>query len=151
MVKFIFLWRYSPTRTWTASFWGFYITHTHPIGFLRTSDQPVAEVATFNNTQQTQETNIHALNGIRTRNTRNQAAADLRVWTHGHRDWLMVKLQLQLSRSLYRFAYWLRFVRSSKRVLCSLKRQNGLRAYRVSYSLRIESYLPDGKAVGVQG
>jgi hypothetical protein len=42
---------------------------THPIG-LRTSDQLVAEATTYS-TQQTQQTNIHVLSGIRTRHPSN--------------------------------------------------------------------------------
>ena len=39
----------------------------------------------LNNTQHTQETNIHALRVIRTRDPSNQAAADLRLRSRGHR------------------------------------------------------------------
>jgi len=38
------------------------------------------------NTQQTQETNIHAFSGIRTRNPSNREAADLCLTPHGYRD-----------------------------------------------------------------
>jgi hypothetical protein len=48
------------------------------------SDQPVAEA--------TQETNIHALSGIQTRDPSNKAAADLRSRSLGHR----VSVQLML-------------------------------------------------------
>ena len=40
----------------------------------------------LHSTQQTQETNMHALSGIRTRDLRNQADADLHITPHGHRD-----------------------------------------------------------------
>jgi hypothetical protein len=40
----------------------------------------------LHNTQQTQETNIHALSGIRTRDPSNRAAADIRLRKHGHRN-----------------------------------------------------------------
>jgi hypothetical protein len=56
----------------------------HPVGFLWSSDQLVAEAATYT-TQQTQETNFRALSGIRNRDPNNQAAEDLRLRTHGHR------------------------------------------------------------------
>jgi hypothetical protein len=49
------------------------------------SDQPVAEAATCT-TQQTQETSIHALIGIRTRDPSSQTAADLRLRPHKHRE-----------------------------------------------------------------
>jgi hypothetical protein len=40
------------------------------------------------NTQSSQDTNIHALISIRTRDPSNRAAADLRLRPHGHRDQL---------------------------------------------------------------
>jgi len=46
------------------------------VGLLSTSDQLVAEAATLHNTKQTQETNIHAPRGIRTRDSSNQEASD---------------------------------------------------------------------------
>jgi hypothetical protein len=48
------------------------------------SDQLVAEVATHTNTAN-KEKNIHAFNGIRTRDSSNQAAADLGLTPHGQR------------------------------------------------------------------
>ena len=44
------------------------------------------------NTQQKHETNIHARRGIRTRDPSNQADADLRCRTYGHRDRLLFVL-----------------------------------------------------------
>jgi hypothetical protein len=51
------------------------------VGLLWTSDQPVAEAYTCTGQHniETQETNIHALSGIRTRDPINHAAADLRL------------------------------------------------------------------------
>jgi len=43
------------------------IRHTHSVGLLWTSDEPVAEAATYTNTQQTQGEKIHARSGIQTR------------------------------------------------------------------------------------
>jgi hypothetical protein len=43
------------------------------------SDRLVAAAAALHNTQQTQETNSHALSGIQTRDTNNLAAAHLRL------------------------------------------------------------------------
>jgi hypothetical protein len=48
-------------------------------------DRLVMVAATYN-TQQTPETNIHSLRGIQTRSLRHQAAANLRLRSHGHRD-----------------------------------------------------------------
>jgi hypothetical protein len=72
------------------------LRHTHPVGILWTSDQLVAEAATYT-TQQTQETNFHALSGIRTRDPSNRAAADVRCIPHGYRD-RQAKLQF--------FVFW---------------------------------------------
>jgi len=65
--------------------------HTDPVGFLRTSDQLVAEDATYI-TQQTQRTIIRALSGIPTRDPSNQAAADICLIPHGQRDRLFLRL-----------------------------------------------------------
>jgi hypothetical protein len=68
------------------------ITHTirHTVGLLWTSYQPFAEVSTYTGQHnvQTQDTNIHAPRGIRTRDSSNQAAADLCLRPRGHWDWL---------------------------------------------------------------
>jgi hypothetical protein len=40
----------------------------------------------LHNTQHSQETDIHALCGIRTRSPNKRAAVDLRLRPHGHRD-----------------------------------------------------------------
>ena len=58
--------------------------HTHPVGLLWTSDQLVAQAATFT-TQQTQGTDIHASGGFRTDYPKNPAAKDLRIKPHGNR------------------------------------------------------------------
>jgi hypothetical protein len=50
------------------------IKHTHGIGIY------------LYKSQLTQETNIHALSGIRTRDPSNHAASDLCLSTHGHRN-----------------------------------------------------------------
>jgi hypothetical protein len=60
-------------------------THIYPVGLLWTNDQPIAEAATYVNTQHTQETNILSLLRIRTRDPSNQAASDLLLGPHGHR------------------------------------------------------------------
>jgi hypothetical protein len=56
-----------------------HIQLTYRVGLLWTSDQPVAEASNYTGQHyiETQETNIHALSGIRTRDPSNQAAADL--------------------------------------------------------------------------
>jgi hypothetical protein len=66
------------------------LEHRAPFGVsvivLWTSDQPVTEASTYTGQHniQTQETNIHAPSGIRTRGTSNQAAADLHLRPRGH-------------------------------------------------------------------
>jgi hypothetical protein len=54
------------------------IRGTHPVGLLWTSDELVAQAASYT-LQQTQETNIHTIIVIRTRDPSNKAAADLRL------------------------------------------------------------------------
>ena len=49
-------------------------THTHLLGLLWTRDRHVAE--TSDNTQRSQETDVHALGGIRTRNNSMLTAVD---------------------------------------------------------------------------
>jgi hypothetical protein len=61
-------------------------THTRGINPLKES-RDHRRVRYLYNTQQTQETNIHAFIGVRTRDTRNQEAADLRLRPYGHRAW----------------------------------------------------------------
>jgi hypothetical protein len=64
-----------------------HIQLTHTAGLLWTSDQPVAEASTYTGQHniETQETNIHALSGIRTRDPSNQAAAGVRLRPSGNR------------------------------------------------------------------
>jgi len=57
-------------------------THTHP----HTYTYPLGLLRYLHNTQQTQETNIQALNGIRTRDPSNRTAAYLCFRPHGNRD-----------------------------------------------------------------
>jgi hypothetical protein len=64
------------------------ITHTYTHGINPLKDGPDHRRGRYlYNTQQTQETNIHAFIGARTRDTRNQEAADLRLRPHRHRAW----------------------------------------------------------------
>lgn len=58
-------------------------TQTRTVGLSWTNDRPLR-------TQQRQETNSFIPSGIRTRNLRNRAVADLRLRPLGHRDWLFV-------------------------------------------------------------
>jgi len=85
-----FFWlKNAPPPQWTmeSSFTKF-LDHTkdapQSVRLLRTSDQLVAE--TSDNTQHSQQTNIHTPGGIRTHNINGRAAADLRLRPHGHWD-----------------------------------------------------------------
>jgi hypothetical protein len=62
------------------------IVFRHTVGLLWTSDQPVSDTSTCTGQHniETQDTNIHAVNGIRTRDPSNQAAADLRLRSRGY-------------------------------------------------------------------
>jgi hypothetical protein len=68
------------------------IVFRHTVGILWTSDQSVAETSTYTGQHniETQETNIHALSGIQTRDPSNQAAAYLRLRPRGYRGLLFV-------------------------------------------------------------
>ena len=57
----------------------------HSVGLLWTSDQLVAETIP-ENTQHSQQTNIHDTGGIRTHNLITRAAPELRLRPRGHRD-----------------------------------------------------------------
>jgi hypothetical protein len=63
------------------------IVFRHTVGLLWTGDQLLAETSTCTGQHniETQETNINALRGIRTRDPSNQAAADLRLRPRGYR------------------------------------------------------------------
>jgi hypothetical protein len=70
-------------------FRGFTITllyTPHSVGLLWTSNQPVAETSTWKHSQQT---DIHALGGIRTHNPSKRAAVDPRLRQRGHWDRLL--------------------------------------------------------------
>jgi hypothetical protein len=55
----------------------------HSVGLLWTRDQPVAETSTW---QHSQQRDIHALGGIRTRNPSKRAAVDRCLRSRGHWD-----------------------------------------------------------------
>ena len=83
------LWRYGPTRAMAFSFLRF-LDHTHndapqSVGLLWKSDQLVAETLP-DNTQHSQQTDIHAPGGIRTHDLSKLVAADLRLRPRGHWD-----------------------------------------------------------------
>ena len=72
-------------RPWPPHSWGFCITHdtSQSVWLLWTSDQLVAETS---NWQHSQQTNIHALGGIRTRNLSRRTATDLHLKPRGYWD-----------------------------------------------------------------
>ena len=61
--------------------WGFYIQHnwTHPVGLRWRGDQLVGRGRYLHNIQQTQQSNTHALSGIRIHVPSHQASAELRL------------------------------------------------------------------------
>jgi hypothetical protein len=69
-------------------------THTNTwYGLLLTSDQLVTRSRYLHNTKQTQDNNVIALRVIRTHTPSNQAAANLRLRPHDHRDRSKLKLK----------------------------------------------------------
>ena len=89
-----FLLHNGPKRIYASSISKFlYHTqlHTRPAGLLWPSDQSVADAATYT-TRKTQETNFHALCGIRSLDPKNEAASDLRLRPRHHRVRLAVSI-----------------------------------------------------------
>jgi len=56
----------------------------HSVGLFWTNNQPDTETLLPDNTQHSQQTNIHAPSGIRTHNPIKQAAANPRLRARGH-------------------------------------------------------------------
>ena len=83
------LWRLQPNRgLWPPRSWGFYITHNDAplsVGLLWTS-RSACRRPLPDNTQHSQQTDIHAPGGIRIHNLSRQKAADLRLRPCGHWD-----------------------------------------------------------------
>jgi hypothetical protein len=85
---FFFLWRWDPTRVMASSFLRF-LDHTQrrtifgrtPLDKWSSSQRPLPD-----NTQHSQQTNIHAPGGIRTHDLSRRAAADLRLRPRDHWD-----------------------------------------------------------------
>jgi hypothetical protein len=81
----IFLWYKSPNRAQAASFLRFLDqtwlhTHTHTYGNTPLNERSVRLTDRYlHNTERTQETNIHALRGIRTHDPSNRVASYLRL------------------------------------------------------------------------
>ena len=82
-----FSWLGSPSGP-RLSRWGFEITFdaSHSVRLLWTSDRPVSETSTPDNTGYRQETDIHASGGVRTRSPSRRRAADPRLIPRGHWD-----------------------------------------------------------------
>jgi hypothetical protein len=78
-----------------ASSFTSFLDHTQrrstSVGLLWTSYQPVAE--TSDNTQHSQQTDIHVTGGIRTPNVSRRAAADPRLRQRGYWDRLIIVLE----------------------------------------------------------
>jgi hypothetical protein len=70
------------------------------VGLLWTSDQHITETSTYTGQHniETQETNIHAFRGIRTCDSSNQAAADLRLRPRGYRGRLKLYIGCNINK-----------------------------------------------------
>jgi hypothetical protein len=91
-----FLWRWSPNRAsprfevFTSHNIRHRHRHTHTHGRSPLNQWSARRRGSYlHNTQQMQETNIHAISGIWTRDTSKLVAADLRLRSHGHRERLL--------------------------------------------------------------
>jgi hypothetical protein len=77
------------------------ITHTHTPGRTLLNELSAFRRDRYlHNTQQTQETNIHASDGTRNRDSSNQAFADLGFRPHGHRV-----RRMNISIYIYTYTY----------------------------------------------
>jgi hypothetical protein len=96
-----------------------HIQLTHTVGLLWTSDQPVVEASTYTGQYnvETQETNIHVLSAIRTRDPSNQAAADLRLRPRGHLNRHLSTFQQKLAQQYQAFARFLFEISSAARFI----------------------------------
>jgi len=76
LLYFFFLWHYRPNRSYTALFWGNKTTHrkTHPPFMTPLKECSARRGGPYLHNTQTQETNIHALSGIRTCDVSNRSA-----------------------------------------------------------------------------
>jgi hypothetical protein len=72
----------------------------HSVGFLWTSDQLVAETSAWN-TQHSQQTDIHAADGIRNHSSNNREVTDPRIRRRGHRDPQLCPLRRGADKKLY--------------------------------------------------
>jgi hypothetical protein len=79
------VWFSSTARTVAALLLRF-LDHTHPAGLFWTSDQLLTKAARYLHNTQTQETTIHAISEIRTRNSSHEAVADVRLRPQSHLD-----------------------------------------------------------------
>jgi hypothetical protein len=61
-------------------------THTHTLGRTPMDEGPVRRRPLPDNTQHSQQTDIHGPGGIQTRNPRKRAASEPRLRRRGHRD-----------------------------------------------------------------
>jgi hypothetical protein len=87
--SFFFLWLDSPIWVWAFSFRrGFMVTHIRhtTIGRTPLDEGPARRRDLYLTTQYSQETDIHALGGIRAHDPSKRAAVDPRLRPHGHWD-----------------------------------------------------------------
>jgi hypothetical protein len=113
-IRLLFLWwRCDPTRIMASSFLGFSRSHTttHHSRLdssgrvISSSQRPLPD-----NTQHSQQTNIHAPGGIRTYDLSRRAAADLRLWPRGRWDRPFIRLLMLIKiRPLKEGRYICRF------------------------------------------
>jgi hypothetical protein len=75
----------------------------HSVGLLWKSDQPDArDLSLPDNTQHSQETDIHASGGIRTHNPSKRAAVDPRLTPRGQWDRRLVEVAFDIFRDMQR-------------------------------------------------
>ena len=101
-----------------------YRSHTHTRSRTPLCERSARRRRRFlHNTRQTQETNIHALSEIRTRDPSNQATADMFLRRHGHRDrlntvhvWPYLQRLSRYKKDVHRADHWFYYGRCSNQV-----------------------------------
>jgi hypothetical protein len=70
-------------------------THTHTFGWSPAYEGSDSQIPLPDNTQYSQDTDIHAPDGIRPCNPRNRAAVDTRLRRRGHRNWRCANMNIK--------------------------------------------------------
>ena len=104
-IFFLFLWRESGLGRLLMWFLGHTIRHTHPVGFPWTSDQPVAETATFTTHNKHKWWTSTPSAGFEPATPKNRAADDICSRPHGNIIHILLIRNCKRSSALYIYIY----------------------------------------------